>query len=107
MFGAISARASSAGALDEEGVGTRTEKRDKALIATWSFIATVDAHPTVAPATGALPDSPAKAGRSVPGSDFSDREARSRAVRGRGVGGPSSDIGPAGAAVKKIIGRVN
>ena len=68
----LPARASSAGALDGECVDARPDRQDKKLIAAWMSIATVEDLPTVAPATGAPAGSPAKAGRSSPGSDFSD-----------------------------------
>src|SRR3990167_2516162 len=68
----LSAGASSAGALDEEDVGAHAQQQDKTLVVVWTSIAAIGDLPTVAPATGAPPGSPAKAGRSSPGSDFSD-----------------------------------
>ena len=70
-FAGLPEGASSAGALDEEDVGAHTRQQDKSLSVTWSSIAAVEDLPTVAPATGDPADSPAQAGRSVPGSHFS------------------------------------
>jgi hypothetical protein len=70
-FAGLPAGASSAGALDEGDVGAHAEQRDKPQSVPWSSIAAVGDLPTVAPATGAPAGSPAKAGRSVPGSHFS------------------------------------
>ena len=93
-FAGLSAGASSAEALDEEDVGAHAQQQDRSLTVAESSIAAVDDLPTVAPATGAPPDSPSKEGRSVrrvapgdcsPGAptDPDVRNSRIRLIRAR------------------------